>query len=88
MDGGTIDQVKRRAIQILEEKQEKTITKTRRLIKSLSAAGIDMEIIPEYSLSHTIEQGNKAAIATWIQSSRGKHEKNQSIENNRRMRQS
>ena len=35
------------------------LAKTRRLIKSLSAAGIDMEIIPEYSLSHYIEQGNK-----------------------------
>ena len=33
--------------------------KTRRLVKSLSAAGIDMEIIPEYSLVHYIEQGNK-----------------------------
>ncbi|WP_319406487.1 hypothetical protein [uncultured Desulfosarcina sp.] len=35
------------------------LAKTRRLIKSLSAAGIDMEIIPEYSLSHYIERGNK-----------------------------
>jgi translation initiation factor 2B subunit (eIF-2B alpha/beta/delta family) len=35
------------------------LAKTRRLVKSLSAAGIDMEIIPEYSLSHYIEQGNK-----------------------------
>lgn len=35
------------------------LAKTRRLIKSLSAAGIDMEIVPEYSLSHYIEQGNK-----------------------------
>jgi len=35
------------------------LAKTRRLIKSLSAAGIDMEIIPEYSLSHYIGQGNK-----------------------------
>jgi translation initiation factor 2B subunit (eIF-2B alpha/beta/delta family) len=35
------------------------LSKTRRLVKSLSAAGIDMEIIPEYSLSHYIEQGNK-----------------------------
>jgi translation initiation factor 2B subunit (eIF-2B alpha/beta/delta family) len=35
------------------------LAKTRRLIKSLSAADIDMEIIPEYSLSHYIEQGSK-----------------------------
>jgi translation initiation factor 2B subunit (eIF-2B alpha/beta/delta family) len=35
------------------------LAKTRRLIKSLSGAGIDMEIIPEYSLSHYIGQGNK-----------------------------
>jgi translation initiation factor 2B subunit (eIF-2B alpha/beta/delta family) len=35
------------------------LAKTRRLVKSLSAADIDMEIIPEYSLSHYIEQGNK-----------------------------
>jgi translation initiation factor 2B subunit (eIF-2B alpha/beta/delta family) len=35
------------------------LAKTRRLIKSLSAADIDMEIIPEYSLSHYIDQGNK-----------------------------
>jgi len=35
------------------------LTKTGRLVKSLSAAKIDMEIIPEYSLSHYIEQGNK-----------------------------
>lgn len=35
------------------------LAKTRRLIKSLSAADIDMEIIPEYSLIHYIEQGNK-----------------------------
>ena len=108
----TIDQIKDKAIQILEEKHHKLITKTgkviehgltcinegdviivhtisydvtnmlklaretlqktfkvivlkqdlaktRRLIKSLSAAGIDMEIVPEYSLSHYIEQGNK-----------------------------
>ncbi len=35
------------------------LTKTRRLIKSLTATDIDMEIIPEYSLNHYIEQGNK-----------------------------
>ncbi len=35
------------------------LAKTRRLVKSLAVAGIDMEIIPEYSLSHTIGQGNK-----------------------------
>ncbi|WP_319522492.1 hypothetical protein [uncultured Desulfosarcina sp.] len=35
------------------------LAKTRRLVKSLSEADIDMEIIPEYSLSHYIEQGNK-----------------------------
>ena len=35
------------------------LSKTRRLVKSLSAARIDMEIIPEYSLNHYIEQGNK-----------------------------
>lgn len=35
------------------------LSKTRRLIKSLSEADIDMEIIPEYSLSHYIGQGNK-----------------------------
>lgn len=35
------------------------LAKTRRLVKSLSEAGIDMEIIPEYSLSHYIERGNK-----------------------------
>lgn len=35
------------------------LTKTRRLVKSLSAANIDMEIIPEYSLSHHIDRGNK-----------------------------
>ncbi len=35
------------------------LSKTRRLIKSLAAADIDMEIIPEYSLSHYIERGNK-----------------------------
>lgn len=35
------------------------LAKTRRLVKSLSAADIDMEIIPEYSLIHYIEQGNK-----------------------------
>ena len=35
------------------------LAKTRRLVKSLAAAGIDMEIIPEYSLGHTIGQGNK-----------------------------
>jgi hypothetical protein len=79
-------EVLQKTFKVIVLKQD--LAKTRRLIKSLSAAGIDMEIIPEYSLSHTIEQGNKAAIATWIQSSRGKHEKNQSIENNRRMRQS
>lgn len=33
--------------------------KTRRLIKSLEAADIDMEIIPEYSLGHYVDQGNK-----------------------------
>lgn len=33
--------------------------KTRRLVKSLSEAEIDMEIIPEYSLGNYIEQGNK-----------------------------
>jgi translation initiation factor 2B subunit (eIF-2B alpha/beta/delta family) len=112
MDDATIDQVKQRAIQILEEKHEKIKTKvgkviehgltcindgdviivhtisfdvtnmlklarevlhknfkvivlkqdlakTRRLIKSLTAAQIDMEIIPEYSLGHYIERGNK-----------------------------
>ncbi|WP_319524836.1 hypothetical protein [uncultured Desulfosarcina sp.] len=36
------------------------LAKTRRLIKSLSAADIDMEIIPEYGLIHYIEQSNKA----------------------------
>jgi len=35
------------------------LAKTRRLVKSLSQADIDMEVIPEYSLSHYIEQGNK-----------------------------
>ena len=35
------------------------LAKTRRLVKSLSAAGINMEIIPEYSLNHYIDQGNK-----------------------------
>ena len=35
------------------------LAKTRRLVKSLAEADIDMEIIPEYSLSHYIEQGNK-----------------------------
>ncbi|MGA6925768.1 MAG: hypothetical protein WBY88_08810, partial [Desulfosarcina sp.] len=35
------------------------LAKTRRLVKSLAGADIDMEIIPEYSLSHYIEQGNK-----------------------------
>ena len=57
LDGGTIDQVKRRAIQILKEKHEEIITKTGKVI--------------EYSLSHTIEQGSKAAIAACIQSTRG-----------------
>lgn len=35
------------------------LAKTRRMIKSLSAAAIDMEIIPEYSLNHYVGQGNK-----------------------------
>jgi len=35
------------------------LAKTRRLVKSLSEAEIDMEIVPEYSLSHYIERGNK-----------------------------
>jgi len=35
------------------------LAKTRRLVKSLSAADIDMDIIPEYSLGHYIEYGNK-----------------------------
>jgi len=35
------------------------LAKTRRLIKSLSAADIDMEIVPEYGLIHYIEQSNK-----------------------------
>jgi len=35
------------------------LTKTRRLIKSLSTAGIDLEIVPEYGLIHYIEQSNK-----------------------------
>jgi translation initiation factor 2B subunit (eIF-2B alpha/beta/delta family) len=35
------------------------LAKTRRLIKSLSTAGIDMEIVPEYGLIHYIEQSNK-----------------------------
>ena len=35
------------------------LAKTRRLVKSLATADIDMEIIPEYSLSHYIERGNK-----------------------------
>ncbi len=33
--------------------------KTRRLIKSLSEADIEMEVIPEYSLGHYIEKANK-----------------------------
>ncbi|BBO74259.1 hypothetical protein DSCW_16760 [Desulfosarcina widdelii] len=35
------------------------LAKTRRLIKSLSQADIDMEIVPEYGLIHYIEQSNK-----------------------------
>ena len=35
------------------------LAKTRRLVKSLSAADIDMEIIPEYSLNNYVDQGNK-----------------------------
>lgn len=35
------------------------LAKTRRLVKSLAEADIDMEIIPEYSLIHYIEQGDK-----------------------------
>jgi translation initiation factor 2B subunit (eIF-2B alpha/beta/delta family) len=35
------------------------LAKTRRLIKSLAEADIEMEIVPEYSLSHYIERGNK-----------------------------
>ena len=34
-------------------------TKTGRLVKELSGAGIDMEVIPEYDLVHYIEQANK-----------------------------
>ena len=40
------------------------------------------------SLSHTFEQGNKVFMGAWIQSNRDNHEKNQSIENIRRVRQS
>ena len=50
-------EVLHKAFKVIVLKQD--LAKTRRLIKSLSAADIDMEIIPEYSLSHYIEQGNK-----------------------------
>jgi len=46
-----------KSFKVIVLKQDQT--KTRRLIKSLAAADIDMEIIPEYSLSHYVEQGNK-----------------------------
>lgn len=35
------------------------LAKTRRLVKLLTSADIDMEIIPEYSLNHYIGKGNK-----------------------------
>jgi translation initiation factor 2B subunit (eIF-2B alpha/beta/delta family) len=50
-------EVLHKSFKVIVLKQD--LAKIRRLIKSLSAADIDMEIIPEYSLSHYIEQGNK-----------------------------
>ncbi len=50
-------QVLHKNFKVIVLKQD--LAKTRRLVKSLSAAGIDMEIIPEYSLVHYIDQGNK-----------------------------
>jgi translation initiation factor 2B subunit (eIF-2B alpha/beta/delta family) len=50
-------EVLQKAFKVIVLKQD--LSKTRRLVKSLSASGIDMEIIPEYSLGHHIEQGNK-----------------------------
>ena len=35
------------------------LAKTRRVIKSLSSIGIEMDVIPEYSLNHWIEDANK-----------------------------
>ena len=50
-------EVLQKSFKVIVLKQD--LAKTRRLVKSLAAAGIDMEIIPEYSLSHYIGQGNK-----------------------------
>ena len=50
-------EVLQKSFKVIVLKQD--LAKTRRLVKSLAAAGIDMEIIPEYSLNHYIGQGNK-----------------------------
>jgi translation initiation factor eIF-2B subunit alpha len=50
-------QVLHKSFKVIVLKQDPS--KTRRLIKFLEAADIDMEIIPEYSLGHYLEQGNK-----------------------------